>query len=121
MEMMMDLFNVLDSVNICGQLAPVMRIVGYVILAIKIIVPIILIIVGMIDMTKAVMSKKDDEIKDAQKGFMKKAIAAICVFLVMTIVTLLMTLVGDDSWQGCAKCINDPGSCSAPSTDVPTK
>ena len=82
-----------------------------VVLGVKIIVPIILIIVGMIDLAKAVTEKSEDKIKDAQKNLVSKAIAAVCVFLVATLVGLVMNLVGDDSYRECWDCINSPTSC----------
>ena len=53
-----------------------------------------------------------------ENGLIKKAIAAVLVFLVITIVTLLMTLIGDSSYTKCMKCINNPFdklNCKTPS------
>jgi len=100
------------DVDLCGDLKPILRLVGYVVLGIKIVVPIILIIVGMLDLAKAVTEKSEDKIKAAQNGLVKKAIAAACVFLIATIVGLLMNLIGDDSYEDCWKCINSPSSCN---------
>ena len=96
--------------QICGDLGPVLRIVGIVIWGIKVVVPIILIVVGMMDLAKAVTEKSDDKIKEAQNKLVKKAIAAVLVFLVITIVGLLMKLIGDNSYQDCVACINHPFS-----------
>ena len=98
--------------DICSGLGPVLRIVGIVVWGIKVVVPIILIVVGMMDLAKAVTEKSDDKIKAAQNGLIKKAIAAVLVFLVITIVTLLMT------YTKCMKCINNPFdklNCKTPS------
>ena len=46
--------------DICGGLGPVLRIVGIVVWGIKVVVPIILIVVGMMDLAKAVTEKSDD-------------------------------------------------------------
>ncbi len=106
----------IDAEGICSGLGPVLRIVGIVIWGIKVVVPIILIVVGMIDLAKAVTEKSDENIKKAQNGLVKKAIAAVLVFLVITIVGLLMRLIGDNSYQDCVKCINNPFSenCKTP-------
>lgn len=106
--------------GICEGLGPVLRIVGIVVWGIKVVVPIILIVVGMMDLAKAVTEKSDDKIKAAQNGLIKKAIAAVLVFLVITIVTLLMTLIGDNSYKECMGCINNPFStnCKTPSQIV---
>jgi surface polysaccharide O-acyltransferase-like enzyme len=60
---------------------------------IKIAVPILLIIFGMLDLGKAVTAQKEDEIKKGQQTFMKRAIAAIIVFLVVAIVQLVIGLL----------------------------
>lgn len=76
--------------------------------AIRIGVPIILIIIGMIDMGKAITQQKEDEIKKAQSLLVKKAITAALVFLMLSIVTLVMGVVsGDDSGSimGCVNCL----------------
>lgn len=110
-----DMINFLDEVNLCNDLKPVLRLVGYVVLAIKIGAPIILIVVGMIGLAKAVTEKNEDKVKEAQKNLVSKAVAAVCVFLVVTIVGVLMGLVGTDRYKDCMTCINDPGSCDAAS------
>ena len=50
--------------DVCTGLAPVLRIVGIVVWGIKVIVPIILIVIGMIDLAKAVTEKSEDKSYD---------------------------------------------------------
>ena len=85
-----------------------------IVVAIQIVVPILLIIWGMIDFAKAIIGQDEDKIKAGQKLFMKRLIAAVLVFLIVTIVQLLINIAasvaeGDGSgtdvnsvW-GCAK------------------
>lgn len=97
---MLDLFNVLDNpatpcssgnyacggvigAGIPGNIA---NMVHYLYLAIQIIVPVLLIIFGMIELAKAITAQKEDEIKKAQAGLLKKAVVAILVFLVFSLV-----------------------------------
>jgi len=63
---------------------------------IKIAVPIILIILGMIDMGKAVASQKEDEIKKGQKTLISRCIAAAIVFFVVAIVQLVVGIINPD-------------------------
>lgn len=56
---------------------------------IKIAIPIILIIFGMLDLAKAVMSNDEKEMKGAQTKLIKRVIYAVAVFLVVSIVQLL--------------------------------
>ena len=61
---------------------------------IRIAVPVILIIVGMVEMGKAIASQKEDEIKKAQSALIKKAVAAVLVFLMFSIVKIVISAVG---------------------------
>lgn len=88
----------------------IMTLIGWVVTGIKIVVPIILVVVGMIDMAKAVAEKSEDNIKKAQKALITKAITAVVVFLIPTLVTLLMTVLGTDEWKPCFDCVKSPGS-----------
>ena len=83
----------------CTSATPILRIVGYVVFGIKVVVPIILIIIGMVDLAKAVAAKEEKEIKTAQQGLVKKAIAAVLVFLVVSIVGVLMGIIGDKKYK----------------------
>lgn len=112
MELIMNVFNFLAvDLTKCEDpgLRSIATVVGYVILAIKIVAPIVLLVVGMIDMTKAIAGKDEDTIKKAQKALGKKAIAAVVVFLIATMVGLLMGLVGSPEYKACADCFNKPG------------
>lgn len=73
-------------------------------------IPILLIIMGSIDLGKAVMSSDDKEIKGATNKLIKRAIAAVAVFFVATIVSLLMNMfdssgseieTGETNWADC--------------------
>ncbi len=89
--------------NTAGISSTLVSIVGLIYKAIQIGVPIILIIVGMIDMGKAITQQKEDEIKKAQTLLVKKAVAAALVFLMFSLVSLLLGIVGnnDDSTISC--------------------
>lgn len=62
---------------------------------IKIAVPLLLIIFGMLDLGKAVISQKEDDIKKQQNVFVKRLIVAALVFFVFAIVQLLVNLITD--------------------------
>ena len=79
----------------CGGLEPVIKLIKGLFTLIKIIVPIILIIMGAIDLTKAVMASDDKEIKAATSKLIKRTIAAVAVFFIVTLVDVVMGLVSD--------------------------
>lgn len=73
---------------------------------IKIVIPILLIIFGMLDLGKAVVASKEDEIKKGQQTFIKRVIAAVIVFFVIQIVQLIISFVsnGDANISNCFNC-----------------
>ena len=84
------------------------------ILAIQIVVPILLIIFGMLDLTRAVIAQKEDEIKKGQQTFIKRLVAAAIVFFVIAVVKLVIGFVsGDKNIVSCVNCfINGSGSAT---------
>lgn len=85
----------------CDQVMPIIRIVRDGVLPIfQWGIPIILIVLGTIDLGKAVIASKEEEIKKAQQMLIKRLIYAVAVFFVVTIVTLVFSLfstTGEDS------------------------
>lgn len=109
----MDFVYLLAEDSVCtalpeevGQIADIVRVA---VTILKIAVPVLLIIWGMLDLGKAVMAQKEDEIKKGQQTFIKRLIAAALVFFIVTIVGLVIKLIGGDqngTWS-CAKCFID--------------
>lgn len=64
-------------------------VVHLIIVIIKIAVPIMLVILGMLDLGKAVAASKEDEIKKGQQMFVKRIVAAILVFVVTLVVQIV--------------------------------
>lgn len=87
-------------VNYCDGLKPLIRLVKSLVGLIQFGVPILLIVFGMIDLGKAVMSSKEDEMKKAQGTLLKRFLYAIAVFLVVTLVMFVMNLVSDSQAKG---------------------
>ncbi len=63
--------------------------ISMIITIIQIVVPILLVLFGLLDLAKAVMAQKEDEIKKGQQTLLKRVIAAAIVFFVIVIVKLL--------------------------------
>ena len=103
------LLNTADPDNFCYQSANVWRMVGYVMMVFKIVIPIILIIMGMVDLGKAVVSSKEDEIKKSTQSLLKRAIAGIIIFFIPTIIGVIFNLVDNQAnWRPCSTCISNP-------------
>lgn len=102
-----------------SELKPVMTLIGYIIEFIKIGIPIILIILGMIDLGKAVIASKEDEVKKARSAFLRRLLYAVLVFAVVWGVQLALNFVtslfdgdevsGTNDWRGCWSCIVSKG------------
>ena len=123
-------FLLVENTTECAGVAvpnSIINIVHTIVNLIKIAVPIILIILGMLDMGKAVASQKEDEIKKGQKTLMSRCIAAGIVFFVVAIVQLLFGIIGADDdnktmWNCIDKFVNGVGnSGSNPSGGRPNK
>ena len=89
--------------NIPSKLPQILSIVY---MALQIAVPVILVILGSMDLLKAVSAGKDDEIKKGQQTFIKRLIAAAIVFFVFAIVKLVVTFVGNDNSSKIMNCAN---------------
>lgn len=101
----------LGGVGIPGQIA---HIIALAVLFIQVFVPILLIVWGMLDLGKAVMAQKEDEIKKGQNIFIKRLIAAALVFFVVTIVKFLVGLVASSTQsQTISSCIDSILSCTS--------
>lgn len=82
----------------CGSMIPKMaaiipKLTSTIVDVLKISVPVLLIVFGMLDLAKAVMAQKEDEIKKSQGLFVKRLISGAIVFLVFVIVELVFNLI----------------------------
>lgn len=83
------------------ELKVIIGLIKGILLIAQIVIPILLIIWGTIDLGKAVVASKEDDIKKAQATLIKRVITAILVFLLSTIVTFALGLVGGTNWKTC--------------------
>ena len=80
--------------DICQDLSPIINLIKHGLIPIlQIGIPIVLIVFGMLDLGKAVIASKEDEVKKAQQMLIKRAIYAVSVFFVVTIVVVLFDIV----------------------------
>ncbi len=84
------------------------NIIATIVNLIKIAVPILLVIFGMLDLGKAVISQKEDEIKKGQQTFFKRLLAAALAFLVVAIAQFIIGIAAggnDNEFWNCAATI----------------
>lgn len=109
---MMQVLNVCNGIVNGGIPSKLAYIVSLIVTIIQIVVPILLIIWGMLDLGKAVMAQKEDEIKKGQQTFIKRVIAAIILFFIVVVVKLVVGLVADDGTT-ITGCIDEVLSCKS--------
>lgn len=102
---MLDLVQLLADE--CGGLLPIVQLVRRGLFPIiQIGIPILLIVLGTIDLGKAVMSSDEKEVKGATSKLIKRVMMAVAIFFVVTIITLVMNLFtnvdSDDVTEGTA-------------------
>lgn len=104
----------LMDVNFCSSTADVWQLVGMFLLIFKIVIPIILIILGMIDLGKAVISSDDKAVSKAAKSLLMRIIAAVVIFFIPTVISFVFSLVGSfnadvkSDFVNCKECITHP-------------
>ena len=108
----MELINLLAA---CPFDVPsgISKLVHLIIVIIQVVVPILLIIWGMLDFAKAVIGGDEDKVKAGQKIFIKRLIAAILVFLIVTIVQLLINAVASIGADDAGEDANSVWQCAS--------
>ena len=74
---------------------------------IQVAVPIILVVMGMIDLFKSLSAQKEDDMKKSQQMFIKRLISAVIIFFVFMTVKLVISFVDDEKSPDildCAEC-----------------
>ena len=105
--------------NICseGNIVKTLKFVGYILMAVKIIIPLILIIYGSIDFGKALITNNDDSVKKATNSFITRVIAAVIIFFIPTIVNFIFHGIlnvnsNGGIYENCRVCIFDVKNCT---------
>ena len=100
--------------DFCSQTKSIWSLIGVIVFWIQIAIPVIIILLGTIDLGKAVISGDDKKVKEAQKAFIMRLIYGVAVFFVVFIVQVIFSAVGEaqDSTSGlCWKCVGNRGKC----------
>ena len=81
------------------------KVVSIIYLVIQIAVPIVLVVLGSLDLFKGIYAQKDEEIRKGQQVFVKRIIAAAIVFFVFMIVKLFIGFAADSNSNQIVKCV----------------
>lgn len=79
---------------------------SYAIRLIQVLVPVLLIVMGTIDLFKGITSGKDDEIKKGQQIFIKRLVIGIIIFFIIVIVKFLISIIASSNKTNIIECID---------------
>lgn len=105
-----------EKVNICsGTTLKAFQVIGYIIYIIKILVPIIIIVLGMIDFGKAALSGDDKANVTTITTLGRRLIIGVLIFFIPTIIDFFLGLVDGtkesaSKYGTCTKCMLEPFS-----------
>ncbi len=95
-----DTLVVRSSVS-CGKIegipGKIPEITSLIVTIVQIAVPVILVLMGTLDLFKGITAQKEDEIKKGQQMFIKRLIVGAIIFFVIVIVKVLISIVADST------------------------
>ena len=90
----------LGEAEMNGDLAVIPKLTSTVVSIIQWVIPVILIVLGMMDLGKAVTSNDEKQMKEAQKTLIKRVIYAVLVLFIVAIVRFVFSALAPDSAGG---------------------
>lgn len=101
------------KIEFCVDTAPIWRFLGYIFMLIKIVIPLVIIILGVVDLFKVITSNDEKAINKAMASVIQRLIAGIAIFFVPTVISLLFSLVKEsapflESADACQTCLLRP-------------
>ena len=86
------------TINFCSNAKDILSLVGIILTVFKIAIPIIIIAIGMVDLGKAALSSKPEEIKKQATSLLWRFVGGVFIFFLPSLVMLLFKLIGP--WGG---------------------
>lgn len=103
------------SSTFCADTHEILGLVGWALTIFKIVIPLIIIALGLLDLGKAAVSSKPEEIKKSATSLIWRLVGGIIIFFIPTIIMLVFGFVGrfgdaqaQVDWNICYKCITAP-------------
>lgn len=108
----------IEEINICSSentTLKVFQVIGYILFILKILVPIIIIVLGVIEFGKAALSGDEKANTTSFKTLMMRIITGVTIFFIPTILDFALSLVQEtkdaaSKYDGCTTCMLDPFS-----------
>lgn len=89
------MFILASASEICSDLSPVIKLIKIFINLICWSVPILLIVLGTVDMFKAISTSDEKAASEAKSKLVKRIVYGVLVFLIPFLVNLVFEIVGD--------------------------
>ncbi len=83
--------------DFCVEYSAIWQLVGYVLYIIKVLIPIIIIVLGIMDLTKAILASKDDAVDSAVKGLLVRLAIGFAIFFIPLIISTIFAFIKDAS------------------------
>ena len=92
--------------NITGIPEKIPELTSWIMTMIQVAVPIILVVVGSLDLFKGITAQKEDEIKKGQQTFIKRLIIAVLIFFIVVIVKFVVSVFANGSDANIIECMD---------------
>ncbi len=101
------------KLSFCEDASPIFQFIGKFILILKIVVPLVIIVLGIIDFAKAVVSNDDKALQLATGSLVKRLVIGVAIFFVPTIVSFILSSIKEaapflESAEACQVCMLKP-------------
>lgn len=102
-----------DPTSFCVDTAPIWQFMGYIFFLIKIVIPLIIIVLGIVDLFKVLTSNDEKAINKATYSVVQRLIMGVAIFFVPTIISFLFTMLKEsvpflESAEACQTCLLRP-------------
>lgn len=102
----------LTESTFCVSTSEIWQFVGYGLFALKILIPLIIIIFGIIDFAKAMTSRDDDGIKKSSLAVARRLIAGVIIFFLPTVINVIFDIISNvanlEGIDACRVCLLTP-------------
>jgi len=108
----------IDLSGICtkGNIPRTLQFVGVILYVIKVLVPFLIIVFGVIDIVKVVMSGKEEDMKKSATSLIKRVAIGVIIFFIPSLTNFILNQTGTDNpavgqYSNCYNCILEPTKC----------
>lgn len=107
----------MNTFNFCSSISPLLHSIGQIINIFKVSLPLILIVIGIFDIGKAVISSKSDDVRKNMTHFVYRILVCILIFFIPIICLTLFNFIGEFSairknsgldYEVCYNCLFNP-------------